>query len=323
VDQTGEWALSAPSTARTETQTAAVIVAFAPDESQLNRLIGVLSRECKAVYVMDNGGGRDAITAAPQTDAAMQIVDMGGNRGLGEALNQGFRLAAADGFAYVATFDQDSEPAAGQIAALVREFKALASRGSKVAAVGPRTVDERGTTRLEHSFTRRIMGWPAAARCVDEAKYVETDYLMTSGSVISMSAYLGVGQFDADLFVDYTDMEWCFRAAALGYRFFGICSVIMPHELSNGISARALGITVLGYSPIRRYYYARNVVLLLRRAHVAAGWKAKLLIGLVARVLLLPAAVGFSAGWTRHWPMLVRGIRDGIMGIRGPYPGAH
>jgi rhamnosyltransferase len=250
----------------------------------------------------------------------MHIIDMGGNKGLGEALNQGFRLAAADGFAYVATFDQDSEPTAGQIGALVKEFKALASSGSKVAAVGPRTVDERGT-RIEHPFTRRILGWPAAARCAGEAKYVETDYLMTSGSVISTSAYLGVGQFDADLFVDYTDMEWCFRASALGYRFFGICSVIMRHELSNGVPTRALGITVLGYSPVRRYYYARNAVLLLGRPHVAVGWKAKLLIGLAARVLLLPAVVGFSNGWTRHWRMLIRGVLDGIMGKRGAYPG--
>jgi rhamnosyltransferase len=302
---------------------AAVIVAFGPNPMQINRLIGRLVGECKTVYIMDNGGGGKAITGTLETCTALHVVDMGGNRGIGEALNQGFRLAAAAGFAYVATFDQDSEPAAGQIATLVREFKALASTGSNVAAVGPRTVDERGATRVEHPFTRRILGWPAAARCTGKANYIETDYLMTSGSVISTSAYLGVGQYDADLFVDFTDMEWCFRASALGYRLFGICSVTMPHELSNGISASALGITVLGYSPIRRYYYARNAVLLLRRPHVAVGWKAKLLIGLIARVLLLPVAVGFSTGWTHHLRMLVRGILDGIMGIRGPYPGPH
>jgi rhamnosyltransferase len=320
VGQISEWALSAQSAARTGTQTAAIIVAFGPDELQINKLISVLAHECKAVYVMDNGGGRDAITGAPQTDAKMHIVDMGGNRGVGEALNRGFRLAAAAGFDYVTTFDQDSEPAAGQIASLISAMEALASTGNNVAAVGPRIVDVRGAKRLDHPFMHRRIGWPTAARCAGDPKYIETDYLITSGSVISMSAYSGVGQYDPDFFVDYTDMEWCFRALSRGYRLFGICSVTMSHELSTGVSASALGITILGYSPIRRYYYARNVVLLLRQSHVAAGWKARLLIGLIGRVLLLPAAVKFSSGWTSHWSMLVRGIADGITGVRGPCP---
>lgn len=299
---------------------AAIVVAFGPDKPQINRLIRALAVECKTVYVMDNGGGGDAIEVSPETYAAIHIVDMRGNRGIGEALNHGFRLAAAAGFDYVTTFDQDSEPAVGQITALITALEELESAGRNVAAVGPCIVDLRSATRFEHPFMRRTIGWPTTARCTVGSKCVETDFLITSGSVISMTAYLRVGRYDPDLFVDYTDIDWCFRALARGYRLFGICSVTMSHELSKGLSATAMGLTVLGYSPIRRYYYARNAVLLCRRSHVAIGWKARLLLGLLGRVLLLPVAVKFSTGWTDDWLMLTRGLLDGIRGISGAYP---
>jgi rhamnosyltransferase len=293
-------------------------VAFDPDRFQINRLIGVLVRECEAVYVMDNGGGRNAITLTTDIEAVLHIIDMGGNRGLGEALNCGFRLAAAAGFEYVTTFDQDSEPASGQVEALVSAIQELKSSGRNVAAVGPRIVDRRHARLTEHSFMRRRIGWPIATGCAVGSQYVESDVLITSGALISVEAYTEIGEYDANLFVDYTDMEWCFRALARGFRLYGICAVTMSHELSAGISARMLAMTILKYSPIRRYYYARNALLLCRRSHVAIGWRARLLVGLLGRVLLLPIAFRLSRGWTTDWLMLIRGIRDGMRGIGGP-----
>jgi rhamnosyltransferase len=313
--------LTGHAAARTETRIAGIVVAFNPRETQINTLVNKLAKECEAVYVMDNGGGRETITAALQADAAIRVVDMNGNKGLGEALNRGFRLAAAAGFDYVTTFDQDSEPAVGQIASLMRAMHGLASGGSDVAAVGPCIVDMRGRKATAHPFMRRRMGWPTATRCTGDSGCIETDFLITSGSVISMSAYSGVGQYDPGFFVDYSDMEWCFRALSRGYRLFGICSVRMSHELGTGALVRVLGMTILGYAAVRRYYYARNVILMIRQPHVAAGWKARLLMGLIGRVLLLPAAVRLSRGWMSHWSMLIRGIADGITGVRGPYPG--
>jgi rhamnosyltransferase len=88
----------------------------------------------------------------------------------------------------------------------------------------------------------------------------------------------------------------------------------MPHELGSGASARALGITILGHSPIRRYYYARNTVRLLKLSHIAMGWKTRMLLGLVARIVLLPFAVRFAGGWMKDWRMLLRGTADGVAG---------
>lgn len=298
---------------------AAIVVAFSPGALQINRLIGALVLECSAVYVMDNGGAHDTIEVSPEIDAALHIVDMGGNRGIGEALNHGFRLAAAAGFDYVTTFDQDSVPADGQVTALVGAIEELRSTGRNVAAVGPRIVDLREAGQFEHPFMSRSLGWPTATRCTGDTGSVATDFLITSGTVIAMEAYATVGPYDPALFVDYTDMEWCFRAVARGYLLFGICSVTMSHELSAGVTAPAMGMTILRYGPVRRYYYARNVVHLSKRPYVAIGWKARLLAGLIVRILLWPLAVKFSAQWLSGWIMLARGTIDGVLGIDGAY----
>ena len=312
--------MSEPGTAALKVD--AIVVAFAPDEQQINKLLAVLALECHRIYVMDNGGGRRAVIMTPQL-AAVSVVDMGGNQGIGAALNRGFQMAAAAGSEFVATFDQDSQPRRGQIGVLIEAFERLRAAGAKPAAVGPRTTDVREAKGVDHFFVRRRAGWPVAVDCGNGAPHVEVDFLITSGSVISMAAFHDVGPYDPSLFVDYTDIDWCLRALSRGYRLFGICSVTMPHELSSGPAAMALGIRVLNYRPVRRYYYARNALRLCGRRYVPAGWKARLAAGLIARLLLLPVALRFSRGWTLHWRMLTRGISDGIRKGGGAYPDSH
>jgi rhamnosyltransferase len=296
---------------------AAIVVAFEPDAIKLNRLINTLSLQCSAVFVMDNGGGRASMGLVSANIASVHLQDMRGNRGLGAALNAGVGMAAAEGFDYVTTFDQDSNPDAGQIPALLNAIEELKCRGQRVAAVGPRIIDLRNALPIDYPFMRRRMGWPCRAKCTSNSQHIESDYLITSGLLISMDAFAAVGPFDIGLFVDYTDIEWCFRASARGYRVVGICSVTMSHELSAGNGRTAFGMTILGYSGIRRYYYARNVVLLCRRRHVTLGWKMRLLVGLIGRVVFFPVAFGFSKDAISSWLLLLRGARDGIMGRDG------
>jgi rhamnosyltransferase len=296
---------------------AAVIVAYMPAAAQINRLIEVLALDCERIFVMDNGGGGSAIAAQWRTAPTLRIVEMGGNRGVGEALNRGFESARSEGACYVAMFDQDSEPVPGLVRDLAVRYEILLSKGIKVSAVGPRIADLRNARRPEQPFMRRRFGWPTAVVCTRGREYLEVDFLITSGCVIATSVFEVVGPFAQALFVDCVDMEWCFRASSQGYRAYAICSLTMFHELGTGTEAGVLGLTVLGHSPVRRYYYARNTVTLLKRRYVAVGWKARMLLGLAGRALLLPFAFGFASGWTADWLMLARGIVDGIAGVGG------
>jgi rhamnosyltransferase len=303
-----------------EARIAAIIVAFRPIQAQLTRLIGVLAQDRLLVYVMDNGGAREALTGLLEGYSAVRLIDMNGNRGIGAALNLGFQMARDAGVKYVVTFDQDSEPGLGLAARLVGAIENFTSRGMKVAAVGPRIIDLRTGRHIDYPFMRRYLGWPRAVTCTARTTDIETDFLITSGCLIPVSTFEAVGPFDAQLFVDCTDMEWCFRARALGYRLCGVCGIPMPHELGTGSDARVLGMTILGHGPARRYYYARNTVRLLKLRHVELGWKMHMLIGLIGRVALLPVAVAFAKGWQMQWFLMLRGILHGIVGVGGPLP---
>jgi rhamnosyltransferase len=297
---------------------AAIVVGFHPEPAPINRLIRTLLGECAAIYVMDNGGARDAIVAATQMEQALHIVDMSANKGVGEALNRGFALAERAGFDFVTTFDQDSNPARGQVDALFRALHDMLEAGVKIAAVGPRIVDMRSGHTGEHFFRTRSFGWPVASRCSSEGAPVETDFLITSGCLFRVSAFKDVGPFDEGLFVDCTDMEWCFRALERGYSLFGVCRVSMAHELSNGTPTELLGVTVLGYSAVRRYYYGRNSLHLCLRSRATFGWRLRILGGIIVRIILLPVASSFARGWSLQWGMLLRGVVHGVIGVKGP-----
>ena len=166
---------------------------------------------------------------------------------------------------------------------------------------------------------RRRMGWPRPTLCTSPSELVEADFLITSGCLVPLAAYEAVGAFDENLFVDFIDMEWCFRAQALGYKSYGICSAVMPHELGIGVGGSAFGMTVLDYSPVRRYYFARNTIRVLRLPHFSMGWKARLSLSLLARLVLLPVAVRFRKGWAQHWMMLGKGMLHGMARVGGAY----
>jgi rhamnosyltransferase len=297
---------------------AAVIVAFQPDRERLKTLAKLLSEGCALIFVMDNGGARDAFAGPSASPSTLRLIDMGENRGVGAALNVGFRLAAEAGMDFVISFDQDSTPPLDLAATLVESLEKLQAAGTNIGAVGPRIVNLRNEQRDEHPFMQSSSGWPSSKLCSNDAEAIEVDYLMTSGCLIPVTTFRTVGPFNEEFFVDCVDMEWCFRARWTGFQIFGICSVSMGHELGSGANVTAFGITLLGHVPVRRYYYARNTMRLIGAPYVQLGWKIRLLLGLVARLILLPLSSAFRPGFGEHWRMLFQGTLHGARGKSGP-----
>jgi rhamnosyltransferase len=305
---------------------AAVVIAYRPGAARLNLLVQALLEQCHTVLVMDNGGGRTALDDRWLQLDTVRCVDMQGNAGLGAALNRGFELGREMGVTHIVTFDQDSLPPPGMIAQLAHAYRAASDRGVQLAAVGPRFIDHREGIQAEYPFLRVRRGWVWKLRCpgdADAAGLVEADFLITSGCMIALTAYDAVGAFDVDFFVDCTDMEWGFRATSRGYRLFGVCAAVMSHELGTGTRARVMGFTMLGYSPVRRYYYARNNIRLLWLSYLAPGWKIRLAVAVLVRAVILPFAPRSHQGLRDEWRMFLRGVRDGLRRVGGPVVSGH
>jgi rhamnosyltransferase len=296
---------------------AAIIIVYHPNLEALQRLVSVLARDRICIIIADNGGASAALGRHVGTEG-ITIIDLGGNQGIGAAINAGIKQARNVSAEYVITFDQDSDPSPGMVGLLVEAFERQAKLGIPVAAVGPQLVDRRQAPVLVHPFVRLGIFGAGRRYGVDGGDLVTVDALITSGCLTSIDVLDAVGLMDPGYFVDYTDYEWSFRARSRGFLLFGVCKAKMSHELGHGRMRKIIGITLIEYSAVRRYYYARNTISVSALKCTSFRWKSRLMAGLVLRFFTLfwaPRSDG-DAVWAEY-KMFLRGLLDGLLGVRG------
>lgn len=293
----------------------AIVVGYFPEFFILNNLLLRLVEQVDFVVFLDNGGCRDFLTQFPQPK--IQYVDLNGNQGLGFALNRGFELAVERGCEYVATFDQDSVLPDGMIACLVEAHRELNRRGENCAAVSPIFYDRREGRKTRFPFYREIGG---AVRAIttnaSQSGLIEVDVLITSGMLVKATLWQSGLHYDPSLFVDYTDTDWCFRAKASGLKLFACRDQEMGHALSDAPPVRFFGSSLFRYSPLRRYYYFRNTVYIVRQPYVSFAWKRRLAFGLVIRFI---ANLIIDEKKISSLKMMSLGVFHAITGKAGAY----
>lgn len=294
----------------------AVIAAYHPDIHVLQQLIRAIRQHVSAIVVVDNTPptANDAISAAVSETA---YIPMGGNKGISRAFNAGADWARRHGCSHVLLMDQDSRPRDGMIEHLSDAEDRLLEQGHKVAAVGPNYIDPnyhniRPFSRTEKWRVRRY-------HCQEEggAAFIQSDFVISSGSLIRVSVLDSVGGFDEKFFIDYVDMEWGLRATSLGYASFGVCNAVLEHQL--GEAAITFWFLKTWSVPIhktfRHYYCFRNALLLYRRPYVPLVWKLR-----DATMLVLKAAF-FStipAPRRERLKMICLGLYDGLRNYSRP-----
>lgn len=291
----------------------AVIVTFQPDTTTLAALLGRLLTQTSAVVIADNGpAGAVARLVGEHRHAHLHHLDLGGNIGLAAALNRGVAHALSLGATHLLLSDQDSQPAPDMVERLLAACRQKEAEGIRVAAVGPRFIDRRSNNPPPFL---RVVGHSLRRQCCNgEQAMPEVDYLITSGSLIPVSAWQAVGGMREELFIDCVDTEWGLRAQSLGWRSFGVCAAQMEHAL--GEQPRTLfGKAFPTHSPLRHYYMARNAVWLYRQPGLPGRWKVahgkRLLLQLGFYSLLTPPR--FS-----HCRAMLLGIWHGWHGRLGP-----
>lgn len=289
-----------------------VIVAFRPEVVALQRLLMALLKQVDHVVIADNGSEfvlAEVLRAFPSR--WISVVDMGGNQGIAAGLNRGVEAALALGATHLLFSDQDSLPALDMVEKLYQACMLLKKNGEKVAAVGPRYLDDRADNlppfiRVEGLRLLRLS-------CASDSVVVPVDYLITSGSLISVEAWSVIGCMEEQMFIDYVDIEWGMRARVRGYRCFGVCGAKMGHVLGEE-PILFFGIKIPVHSPLRHYYLFRNAVWLYRQPWVRWNWKMvdgwRLLLKFGFYSLITPPR-------GLHFRSMVRGLWHGLIGRMG------
>ncbi|HYO85012.1 MAG TPA: glycosyltransferase [Dermatophilaceae bacterium] len=281
--------------------TAGVVVLYYP-QAAVRDVVGAALRHVSSVAVVDNTPGGSDPDLMPD-DERVTLLDRGVNLGLGEAYNRAATWALERDAAWLLILDQDSILADDYLSRMGRaigDFRVAG--GGPVAVAGPLFVNPM-----------------APAEQVPLPWVSVTDMVISSGSLVSLSAWTRIGGFDAGLFIDYVDIDFCLRAADEGFAVVRVGEVLMSHLMGNSAENLVLGRFVRrssNYPPTRHYYLARNSVHALRaHARHHRSWARRELVKR-AKFTLLSALV------EPRRPAMVRatvdGLVDGLRGRRGP-----
>lgn len=284
----------------------AVIVTYRYPYTALEALLESLDARLGRVFLVDNNPQPDAaaLEKLGQRFRRCTVLVNHANLGLSKALNRGIEQALDRGFAWLLLFDQDSRPTPSMLQRL------LAVRSEvDAAAIGPCIYDERLATPLPFlSF-----GWRGVRRhWPDPGQHhlIDTDILITSGSLLDARAVREIGPMDEELFIDSIDLEWCFRAKAAGFRLIGVSDAVLHHRLGDDVRHHPrLGKRVLIHSPERQYHIMRNRLRLYRRGYVPLAWKLADLPRLLFTFCYFSL---FVRPRRENFLMMMRGFRDGL-----------
>ncbi len=295
---------------------AAVIVLYQPETHLLTRLADSIAWQVDKVFVIDNtpGEGRRMPAGFARCSRPVFYRAYGFNKGLASGQNAGIQRAIREGYTHVLLLDQDSGLPDTALGGLLAAEQALLQAGRRVAAVGPLFIDEKNGRRcgaVRHSWLH--MRWSPIPDSATEP--VETDYLIASGSLIRTSILKKVGLMRDELFIDWVDAEWAYRARSLGYLSYIAPTVVMRHSVGDS-TGYLFGKEFNLHSPARNYYIVRNAIYLLREPRMSWRWRLTMLI-YVPKYILVHAWLS-KKRWSSFTQML-RAIREGVAGIMRPF----
>jgi rhamnosyltransferase len=301
----------------------AIIVCYNPVKEQVAASVSALMEQLCDVILIDNGSQntvelRDIVGIADgPKSTSCQLIELGRNLGLGAAHNIGIRHAQELTYDYVLIMDQDSLPLSNMVANLVAANVQKTADGDKVSATGVTYLNEFNGSE---SFFIRFGGLKFQRHyCRGNENLIEADFLISSGSLISVDSLTAIGLMEESLFIDHVDTEWFLRAHAKGYKAYGVCNARMEHGLGEKTHELNLGgrkRNVPQHKPFRYYYIFRNSVLLYKRPYPSGLWKwndmQRLgMIFIMFGLLKSPRMTNLS--------MMIKGVWDGLRGKTGKF----
>jgi rhamnosyltransferase len=281
-------------------QIVAVIVAYRPDLPVLTAVLNAAAAQTGDVLIVANDGAPWSCPLPANATLSKQEK----NLGLGAAYNFAAKWAQQNGATHLLLLDQDSVAAPGMVEALRRAFK----QPGPVAAAGPFWRDSR--TGEDGFFVCRAR-WGTHRYKPATGEIAAVDFLISSGSLISLDALTDIGPFDEKLFIEHVDTDWTLRARAKGYRLYGVAEARLDHAFGEAtLTASPFGRRrFFLYPPERNYYLLRNSIALWRRPYVPWSWVVRDVGRTIALMLFYALCVP-----PRHERLhaMFRAVRDGL-----------
>lgn len=278
---------------------AAVYVTYNPSIELLRKSVDSVNPQVGHIIIVDNTDN-SKIKAILKTFSNDQITiyDCEGNKGIAYGLNRGYELAINKGFDWVLSMDQDSIMPENTISTYTEYIDG--NQNIKIGALMPALTICNGSNRIIGKEAEEL-----------------SDY-MTSGSLVSMNAFLNTKGFKEDWFIDLVDTEFGLQLLQNEYKIIRIPSVVMHHNIGNAKDVTVFGrhlFYITRHNWIRRYYISRNLFYLAQAypSNPVYPNPNKQILKSLCRIIF------FENDKFRKLKSVIRGIKDYRKGIKGQY----
>lgn len=295
-----------------ELRIGALVVTYFPDEDLLNSLRAILLKSVPQVCIINNSPTPLSEWGSPLdpafADGRFICLELGENRGIAYAQNQGLRTLFHHGCEAAFIFDQDSAIDPSFAPQMLTAWQALEQQAAQtIAAIGPTYVD-RKTGARSAAIRYRANGIMKRIALDAQTEPIAADYVIASGSLIPRYAWERVGPMAEPLFAYWLDIEWGLRAKALGLNSYVIPSITMSHSIGEH-TVSVLGQARVVHDDFRQYFLIRNPVLLLRYRHIPRMVRLRILVEALFKYI--PWYWVTSAKKSQTWQTVRQALGDG------------
>lgn len=283
----------------------ALVIWFNPDNQVFKNVYSYID-DVEKLFIVDNSAENhiDIVKSYEFSDKC-EYVFLGGNTGLAHALNVGCRKATEQGYDFVLTMDQDSlfEKNAVQ---LLKKY--MEEHKEEYSIVCPNVK----SLYLDDFSGKEKIAYIKWDTDVNE----EQNWVMTSGSLMSLSDYNACGGFDDAMFIAHLDIDIGIKIHKMGKKVMMLGNAIIQQHFGNSKPKKLLWKTVHPSfaSPVRTYYLFRNQKYL----EYKYGKKIRGFIG-VSLWKFVVKITFFEDQKIEKYKMMIRAYRDSTHGIMGEY----
>ena len=275
----------------------AVTIWYNPDSSSVENIL-TYQNFVEKVYIVDNSAFSNKELSS-KIKNAVYIPNLS-NKGIASALNTGCAMAFEDGFEWTMTMDQDSAWEKCEIEKMCRFVENPPD--SSIKSFAP----------MHRNSIKSVIG--EAKRKIEKKiseNLVFPDKVMTSGNIISLSAWKEIGGFNEKLFIDEVDHEFCYRLLEKGFKICEREDISMIHTLGN--VKKTFFPRPCKHSGVRLFYIFRNMGYikenfpLMYRKH---GYRKYMVYAVIQKIIELKLKYIF---------FIAQGRRAHKKGFYGPY----
>jgi len=288
-----------------------VIVTYKPNVEILEKCVNSLVNQVDKLIIVDNTPGKFQLLENFRKKQNIEIVYLNDNYGVAYAQNLGIKKALEEGVDFILISDQDTIYPLDYVEKMLECFKE-----DKVAAAGPLFIDAH-TGKVQFFVKKGLIGF---RKIYPKTGKHEVLQLIASGTIINAKFIPEVGLMKEELFIDWVDMEWCWRAVKKGYKIIGNADVVIKH-FHGEKSKKFLTKNITLKSCIRNYYTIRNGIYLALYSNVLDGYRRILLFLKTFRNIFLFSLL--SNNFLLNLKYTLKGFYHGLIGKLGKLDEEH